>query len=122
MLLTNNYSNTKLNKYCDVNDTKPPKVVDLLKDFLSINVFKIGYDRKIKNSLLQQTENNGSAIVIKIRDFQNIQKILSLIRHLSEEEIELALRLAIVKSFNCNLSYGKIIFVQKYPLSAIYME
>lgn len=122
MLLPNNYSNTKLNKYCDVDDTNLSELADLLQDFLSVNIFQIGHDRNIKNVILKQIENKGSTIVIKNGYFQNNEKILFLIQHLSEEELEITLRLAIEKSFNCNLSHRKIIFLQEYPISAIHME
>ena len=122
MSLTNNYNNTKLNKYYEINNTKLSELVDLLQDFLSVNMFEIGYDRKIKNVMLKQIENKDLIIFIKVSNFQNDKKILWLIQHLSEEEIEIAVRLALENSFNCNLSHRKIIFVQKYPLSAIYME
>lgn len=69
MLLTNNCSNTKPNKYYDVDNTKRAELVDLLQDFLSVNLFEIGYDRKIKNVILQQIENKDSIIVIKIAEF-----------------------------------------------------
>lgn len=122
MLLTNNKGNTKLNKYYDIDNTKLSELVDLLQDFLSVNMFKIGYDRKIKNIIFQQIKNEESTIVIKIGNFQNNKKMLCLIRRFSNEEIEIALHVALENSFNCNLSHRKIIFVQKYPLSAIYME
>lgn len=120
MLLTNNYSNTKLNKYYDVNNTKLSELVGLLQDFLSVNTFEIGYNRKIKNVMLKQIENKDSIIFIKVSDFQSDKKILWLIQHLSEEEIEIAVRLALENSFNCNLSCRKIICVQEHPVSAVH--
>lgn len=112
MLLTNDNGNNKPNKYYDIDSTKLSELVDLLQDFLSVNMFKIGYDRKIKNMLLQQIENEESTIIIKIGDLQNNKKILVLIGRFSNEEIEIALHVALEKSFNCNLYNRKIVFVR----------
>jgi len=122
MFLPNNNSNTKPNKYCDVNNTKLSELVDLIKDFLSVNLYKISRDKKINNVILEQSEHRDSIIVVKLGYFQNNKKILCLIQDLSRVEIEIALRLALEKSFNCNLSKRKIVFVQKYTLSTDNME
>lgn len=122
MLLTKNNSNTKLNKYIDVTNTKLSELVGLIEDFMSVNFFEIAYGGKIKNIIIQQIENKNLTIVIKIGYFQNNKKILCLIQHLSDEEIKKVLRLAIEKSFNCNLSNRKIIFVQEYPISTLHGE
>ncbi|WP_148686802.1 hypothetical protein [Candidatus Nitrosocosmicus hydrocola] len=120
MLLSNNYSNTKLNKYSDIDSTELSELVRLLQEFLTVNLFKIGHGRKIKNSMLQQIENKDSLIVIKFGDFQNNKKMLCLIQQLSKQEVEKILLLALENSFNCNLSNRKIIFVREYPVPTIH--
>jgi hypothetical protein len=120
MILPNSYSTTKLNKYCDVDNTNQSELADLLQDFFSVNLFKIGYD--IKNPMLQLIENKDSIIFINISDFQNNKKILCLIQYLSELDIEIALRLAMEETFNCNLSGRKINLVREYHVSLNHME
>jgi hypothetical protein len=117
MFLPNNYNTTKLNKFCDVDTTNQSELADLIRDFFSVNNFQIGYDRKIKNKILKQIKNPDSKIVIRTEDFQINKKIFWLIRHISAAEIEMAVRLALENSFNCNLSRRKIIVVQEYPFS-----
>lgn len=122
MFLSNNYCTTKLNKYCDVDNTNQSELADLLQDFFSVNLFKIGYDRKIKNPMLQLIENKDSIIFINISDFHKDKKILCLIQYLSELDIEIALRLAMEETFNCNLSGRKINLVREYHVSLSHME
>lgn len=120
MLLPNNYSNTKLNKDFDIDNTELSELVRLLQEFLSVNLFNIDHGRKIKHSMLQQIENKDSLIVIKIGDFQNNKKMLCLIQQLSKQEMEKILLLALENSFNCNLSNRKIIFAREYPVPIIH--
>ena len=97
------------NKHFDYCGNELLYLIGLLQDYFAVELYRYSSDKKITNKIIQQIKNDNSIIIIKCSYFQEREEILFLMQSLSEEERKISLRLALEKSFNRNLSNGKII-------------
>jgi len=107
MSTSNNLSDTKVNKYsdsCEINS----QLVNLLKEFFSVNFFATNNQRKLTNTLFQQVNDDYSIILVSIECFQNNPDMMHLMENISDDEKVESIRIALENSFKKNL-YGRIL-------------
>lgn len=108
------------NKPYDYSDSELSYIVELLRDYLAVELYKYSSAKEITNVIEDQIKNGYPIIIIKCSYFQRNNALLLLIHHLLEEEIERLLLIALEISLNCDLSKRKIIVEHDHCISAFW--